>query len=99
LEAALDLLQLGHPDADIATEHLEALEEGRPCGCFGDAGLLNVVAEALNARLPEGLLRGVVQDQDGLRVDLARQPSDAEHELVQAVLNEVMEELARGANS
>ncbi len=99
LEAALDLLQLGHPDADIATEHLEALEAGRPCGCFGDAELLSAVAEALNARLPDGLLRGVVQDVDGFRVDLARQPSEAEHELVQSVLNEVMAELAQPSTS
>jgi hypothetical protein len=44
-------------------------------------------------------LRGVVQDVDGFRVDLARQPSEAEHELVQSVLNEVMAELAQPSTS
>ncbi|MGE0325486.1 MAG: hypothetical protein AB7K71_22360 [Polyangiaceae bacterium] len=101
LEAALDLLPLGHPDADIATEHLEALDEGRPCGCFGDTSLLQAVASALEARLPAGLLRSVAQDQDGFRVDLARQPSPEEHQLVERALNEVLQEItaAAGADS
>lgn len=98
LDAALDLLPLGHPDADIATEHLEALEEQRPCGCFGDSGLLQAVASALSARLPDGLLRGVAQDQDGFRVDLAREPSAEEHQLVERVLNEVLQELTETAD-
>ncbi|MCA9646264.1 MAG: hypothetical protein KC492_36495 [Myxococcales bacterium] len=97
LEAALDLLTLGHPDADIATEHLEALEEGRPCGCFGDTALLQAVATALEARLPAGLLRSVAQDQDGFRVDLAREPSAEEHQLVERALNEVLQEVTAAA--
>lgn len=97
LDAALDLLPLGHPDADIATEHLEALEEERPCGCFGDTGLLQAVASALSQRLPAGLLRSVAQDQDGFRVDLAREPSPEEHQLVERVLNEVLQELTQAS--
>ncbi|MBX3183278.1 MAG: tetratricopeptide repeat protein [Polyangiaceae bacterium] len=90
LTAALDLLPLGHPEADVASAHLDALEAGTACTCFGDPALIERATKALQRELPAGLVERVALGQGGLQLQLSRAPSEAEQAQISSVLSEVM---------
>ncbi len=90
LTAALDLLPLGHPEADVASAHLDALEAGTACTCFGDPALIERATEALQRELPAGLVERVAVGEGGLRLQLSRAPSPEEEAQISSVLSAVM---------
>lgn len=93
LDQGLALLPATHPDALCGRSHLSALERGDPCGC-GDvrATLSRALRELVEHDLPAGLVAALaLDDGDGgiaLRVELAREPTPAESELLGRVLHQ-----------
>ncbi len=102
LQEALRLLPPSHPDALIGRSHLNAIEQGGSCGCGSmDFALSQSLAAIARPHLPEGLLRSVSVQLDeqqnmNLSVQLAREATRAELELLDRVLHQALAQLRQG---
>ncbi|WP_433089464.1 tetratricopeptide repeat protein [Dactylosporangium sp. CA-052675] len=100
IEEGLAVLDPVHPDALVGRSHLGAVLEGRTCGC-GD--MPGTVAEAFRAfvlsKLPPDLLEDLrVRVEDGdfkIEVNLRREPSPAELERLNGVVQSAYAEFRR----
>lgn len=99
LEEALGLLPPSHPDTLYARSHLNAIREHKSCGCGDMSGAISeALREMVLPLLPEGLLTHLaarVSDEKGiqLEVQLAREPTEAELDLLNQVLQQAVAEL------
>lgn len=93
LVQAIQQLDAAHPDCLCARSHLQAIRENASCGCGDMSGAL---AEAFRAfvldRMPAGLLEDfnvTLEDNDfQVQVDLAREPSQEELDLIQRIVRQ-----------
>ncbi|SDI32581.1 tetratricopeptide repeat protein [Nonomuraea jiangxiensis] len=91
VEAGLSLLDVAHPDAITGRSHLGAIMEGRSCGC---GNVKDAVAAAFRefviGRLPRDLLEElevtIENDDFALQVKLCREPTEAELERLDALV-------------
>ncbi len=102
-EEAIRRLPPEHPDTLFARSHLGALQEGSDaCGC-GDLGqaIAGALRDLVAPHLPDGLLREIVvalreEGPPEVSVDLAREPSAEERELLDRSLNQGLATLRGG---
>ncbi|MEV5750251.1 tetratricopeptide repeat protein [Actinoallomurus sp. NPDC052308] len=92
VEAGLATLDVAHPDAIVGRSHLQAIMDGRSCGCGDIEGTIaEAFREFVMGRLPQDLLEQLhVTVKDGefaISVELRREPTEDEI----AHLNRVME--------
>ncbi|HEX4816797.1 MAG TPA: tetratricopeptide repeat protein [Nonomuraea sp.] len=100
VETGLTTLDVAHPDALMGRSHLQAIKDGRSCGC-GD--LPGVVAEAFRefvlSRLPQDLLAGldvtVAEGDFSVSVELRRAPTGDELERLNRVIQSATAEFRR----
>ena len=97
LAEALRKINPAHSDAVIGRAHLQALEEGRSCGCDnrGEA-LAAAFREFVLSRLPQDLLDRFdvrLEDDDfKLEVHLRREPAEEELEHLNRVITHALNE-------
>lgn len=96
LRQALELLEPSEPDTLAARSHLQAIETGGSCGC-GDMGeaLSNALRDMVLPHIPEGLLADLryLEGEAGelkLDVQLAREATDEEMELLDRVIRQAV---------
>ena len=101
LEEAIGHLPAGHPDAFSARSHLTAIADGQSCGCGDTSGALDaILAEMVVPHLPPGLLQTIHADPGGdLQVKLAREPTRAELETLNRVIERARAEIRRRIES
>lgn len=99
LRQALAALPPEHPDALCARSHLDAIESGGGCGCGQmDKAIDEALRELVTPHLPEGLLESLTfNPEKGLSVQLARDATAEEQELLNRVLRQAMTQLSNRA--
>ncbi|TKK89740.1 tetratricopeptide repeat protein [Herbidospora galbida] len=91
VEAGLATLDVAHPDAITGRSHLTAIAAGRSCGCGDVQGAIaDAFREFVLGRLPGDLLADLavtVENGDfAINVDLRREPTEAEIEHLNQLL-------------
>lgn len=97
LEEAIGHLPTGHPDAFSARSHLTAIADGQSCGCGDTSGALDaILREMVVPHVPPGLLESIHAEPSGnLQVKLAREPTRAEMETLNRVIERARIEIRR----
>ncbi|MEM9074241.1 MAG: tetratricopeptide repeat protein [Myxococcota bacterium] len=97
LQEAIGLLPADHPDTLPARSHLDAIQRGSGCGCGNmNEAISQALAEMVQAELPPGLLKHIAYKDDGnLNVELGREPSPEEFELLNRVIHQAMAQLKK----
>ena len=100
LREALALLPLAHPDRFCAMSHLLALERDGGCGCSEESNREAtgaVLEEIVRRSAPEGLLEQIAFSDEGIQVQLAREPEPEEVETLNRLIELAMAQLRQGA--
>jgi hypothetical protein len=99
LAEALSMLPPSHPDTLCARSHLQAIKEQAECGCGDMSGAISeALREMVLPHLPKGLLTHLAAKVGGdegiqLEVQLAREPTEMELDLLNQVLQQAVAEL------
>lgn len=100
LEEGLSVLDPVHPDAMVGRSHLGAARDGRTCGCGDLQGTMEeAFREFVTSKLPGDLLADLdVAIEDGdfqIKVELRREPTEAEIERLNGVIRSAHAEFRR----
>ena len=101
LEQAIAQLPQGHPDLIYARSHLDALHKDQSCGCgdIGDA-VSKTLLDLVQPQMPDGLLKDLSYAPDGrVNVQLSREPSAEEIELMNRVIDHAIRQVRGQAKS
>ena len=94
LTGAIEVLPPDHPGLETAHSHLDAIESGGPCGCEPQEELLEQALHALiEPQLPEGLLDGFTVNDEGVQVELLREPTPEEATLLDQLIRQTLESM------
>jgi tetratricopeptide (TPR) repeat protein len=103
LAGAIQHLDSAHPDALCARSHLQAIESGSGCGC-GDMrdALGDAFRQFVLQRIPQGLVKDVRvaidEGQFDVHVEMAREPTPEEQELLDKTFQHAQEQFRRRLN-
>lgn len=104
LRSAVQLLDAAHPDSVCGRSHLRAIETGAGCGCGDPRGAIaEAFREFVLAQLPADLLERLdvtlTDDDFELGVHLNREPTEAEIEHLNRVLQHALTEFRQRLSS
>lgn len=100
LEEAIEHLSPADASVLMARSHLDAIQNRRSCGCGDmDGAIGQTILEMIRPDLPPDLLTGLTYTpEDGVQVQLAREPRPEEMESLTRAIDHAMHRLRQGSS-
>lgn len=95
LEEAISIVHPASPTRFYAESHLKSLLNNQPCSCKLNKQISQTIKEKVLPQIPENLLQEISYDADtrNLNIQLFRDPSFEEQELLNKVINQAIKEV------